>query len=228
MPPATKPKVILFDVNETLLDMTPVKKKVNSILDSKEGFRIWFGMLLQYSLVDNCTARYHDFTQIAGAALYMAAIALEATVEEDDKKDVSAVMKELAPYPDVEEGLQLLKEAGYRLATLTNSTQQTQTAQLQAAEPGQYFEEMLSVDAVHKYKPASESYRYATETLGVAPQDVLLVAAHGWDIAGAMAAGLQAAFIRRKGQSLYPLAPVPAFETENLTDLAEQLQKPKR
>ncbi len=50
-----KPSVILFDVNETLMDMSPLKKKVNDVLDSKRGFRIWFGMLLQYSLVDNST-----------------------------------------------------------------------------------------------------------------------------------------------------------------------------
>ena len=223
----TKPKVILFDVNETLLDMTPVKKKVNSVLDSKRGFRIWFGMLLQYSLVDNCTGDYHDFTQIGGAALQMAAAALEEEIDEDEKAEVLTLMNSLEPYPDVEEGLQQLKDAGFRLATLTNSTQETQLKQMQTAKLEKYFEALLSVDAVRKYKPASESYHYAVQTLGVAPQDVLLVAAHGWDITGATAAGMQAAFIKRKGHSLYPLAPLPAFEAKNLTDLATQLQSSK-
>ena len=223
----TKPKVILFDVNETLLDMTPVKKKVNSVLDSKRGFRIWFGMLLQYSLVDNCTGDYHDFTQIGGAALQMAAAALEEEIDEDEKAEVLTLMNSLEPYPDVEEGLQQLKDAGFRLATLTNSTQETQLKQMQTAKLEKYFEALLSVDAVRKYKPASESYHYAVQTLGVAPQDVLLVAAHSWDIAGATAAGMHAAFIKRKGQSLYPLAPLPAFEAKNLTDLATQLQSSK-
>ncbi len=195
-----RPTVILFDVNETLLDMSPLKKKVNSILDSKRGFRIWFGMLLQYSLVDNCTGVHHDFSTIANATLDMAAKALEKEIDADEKKEVLASIKKLAAYSDVEEGLKLLKDAGYRLATLTNSPMQTLTAQLEHAGLKSYFEATLSIDAIKKYKPALESYQYVAQELGVVPNEMVLVAAHGWDIAGAMQAGLQAAFIERKGQ----------------------------
>jgi 2-haloacid dehalogenase len=104
-----KASVILFDVNETLLDMTPVKKKVNNILDSKRGFRIWFGMLLQYSLVDNSTSNYHDFATIASATLYMAAVVLGEEIEEDEKQVVLALMKQLKAHHSVKKGLQLKK-----------------------------------------------------------------------------------------------------------------------
>lgn len=82
-----KPAVILFDVNETQLDMTDVKKKVNKALDSKRGFKLWFALLLQYSLVDTVTGKYHDFGAIAGATLQMAATALEIQVQEEDKNE---------------------------------------------------------------------------------------------------------------------------------------------
>jgi len=81
-----KPSVIIFDVNETLLDMSPLKKKINSLLNSSKGFRIWFGMLLQYSLVDNCTGSYHDFLSIANATLDMTAKALKTDVDENEKR----------------------------------------------------------------------------------------------------------------------------------------------
>lgn len=68
-----KPLVILFDVNETLLDMSPLKNKINAVLGNEEGFRIWFGMVLHYSLVDNSTGSYHEFSAIADATLDMAA-----------------------------------------------------------------------------------------------------------------------------------------------------------
>lgn len=220
-----KPSVILFDVNETLLDMSPLKKKVNNILNSKRGFRIWFGMLLQYSLVDNCTGQYHDFSTIADATLAMAAKALEKEIEEDEKKEALALMKNLSAYADVEKGLKLLKEAGFRLATLTNSPMPTLTAQLQHAGLTTYFEATLSIDAVQKYKPATESYQYAAQTLGVSTSEIITVAAHGWDIAGAMQAGLQAAFIERKGQSLYPLASKPQFVCEDLVEFANAIIK---
>jgi len=220
-----KPSVILFDVNETLMDMSPLKKKVNDILDSKRGFRIWFGMLLQYSLVDNCTGQYHDFSTIADATLDMAAKALEKEIEEDEKKEALALMKKLSAYADVEKGLKPLKEAGFRLATLTNSPMSTLTAQLQHSGLTTYFEATLSIDAIQKYKPATESYQYAARTLGVSTSEIIMVAAHGWDIAGAMQAGLQAAFIERKGQSLYPLVAKPQYIGKDLEVVAETIIK---
>ncbi|MFN2459006.1 MAG: haloacid dehalogenase type II [Chitinophagaceae bacterium] len=220
-----KPSVILFDVNETLMNMSPLKKKVNDILHSKRGFRIWFGMLLQYSLVDNCTGQYHDFSAIADATLDMAAQALQREIEEDEKKEALALMKKLSAYTDVEEGLKLLKQAGFRLATLTNSPMQTLSAQLDPTGLTKYFEATLSIDAVQKYKPAPETYQYAAQTLGVSTGDVIMVAAHGWDITGALQAGMQAAFIERKGQSLYPLASKPHFVCEDLVEFANAVIK---
>lgn len=220
-----KPSVILFDVNETLMDMSPLKKKVNNILNSKRGFRIWFGTLLQYSLVDNCTGQYHDFSTIADATLDMTAKALQKEIEEDEKKEALALMKKLSAYADVEDGLKLLKQAGFRLATLTNSPMQTLTAQLEYTGLTKYFEATLSIDAVQKYKPAPESYQYAAQTLGVNKEEIMLIAAHGWDIAGAMQAGLQAAFIERKGQSLYPLVAKPQYVGKDLEVVAEAIIK---
>lgn len=218
-----KPSVILFDVNETLLDMSPVKKKVNSILSSKRGFRIWFGMLLQYSLVENCTGSYHDFSTIADATLDMAAEALETEVTADDKQEALGLMKKLSAYSDVEKGLKMLQQAEFRLASLTNSPLQTLTAQLEYAGLTKYFEQKLSIDAVQKYKPAAHSYHYAAKTLGVNKEEIRLVAAHGWDIAGALQAGMQAAFIERKGQSIYPLAPKPQLTCKDLADFAKTI-----
>ncbi len=82
-----KPLVVLFDVNETLLDMTPLKKKVNRLLQSKRGFKIWFTTLLHYSLVDNVTNQYHDFSAIGYATLDMTATALKKQLTDEDKKE---------------------------------------------------------------------------------------------------------------------------------------------
>lgn len=134
-------------------------------------------------------------------------------------------MKQLKAYPDVEKGLKLLKEAGYGLATLTNSPPQTQAAQLGYAGLTNYFQQTLSIDAVKKYKPAAETYQYAAKTLGVNLEDILIVAAHGWDIAGALQAGMQAAFIERKGQSLYSLAAKPQYIGKDLAEIAQAIIK---
>lgn len=215
--------LIVFDVNETLLDMSVLKNNINSLLGSSNGFRIWFGMLLQYSLVDNCTGAYHDFISIANATLDMTAKALKTDINEKEKKAALATIKELPAYPDVPKGLQLLKENGFRLATLTNSPSATLTAQLQYAKLTGYFEATLSIDTIKKYKPALQTYTWATEQLSVDVTGAMLVAAHGWDIAGALQAGMEAAFIEREGQSLYPLSPKPTFTGKNLVDIANKI-----
>lgn len=220
---ATKPTVILFDVNETMLDMSPLKKKINNLLGTSKGFRIWFGMLLQYSLVDNCTNSYHDFVTIAGTTLSMAAEGLKKSLTEMQKKEALATIKQLSAYPDVPKGLKTLKENGFRLATLTNSPAATLTAQLKYADLTEYFEQTLSIDTIKKYKPALETYKWAAEQLSVNSTEVMLVAAHGWDIAGALQAGLQAAFIERKGQSLYALSPSPQIVGKNLVEVVQKI-----
>ncbi|MDQ6757422.1 MAG: haloacid dehalogenase type II [Bacteroidota bacterium] len=220
-----KPSTIIFDVNETMLDMSPLKKNVNALLGSSEGFRIWFGMLLHYSLVDNCTANYHDFTVIANATLDMAAKAVNKSISEKEKKEALSAIKELPAYPDVSKGLKLLKQSGFKLATLTNSPITTLAAQLKFAGIIEYFDATLSVDSVKKYKPSSKTYQWAAEQLSVKLNETMLVAAHGWDIAGALQAGMQAAFIERKGQSLYPLSPLPQIEGKDLVDVAKKILK---
>lgn len=222
---AFTPSVILFDVNETLLDMAPLKKKVSKLLNSKRGFKIWFTMLLQYSLVENCTHQYHDFSDIGKATLQMAAKFLKTKVTDGDIKETLSTIRQLPAYGDVEEGLKRLEDAGLRLATLSNSPMETSTAQLAHAGLTNYFEKILSVDAIKKYKPAPESYRYAAETLNISTGEMVMVAAHGWDIAGASHAGLHTAFIERKGQALYPLAPKPSITASTLVEVANEILK---
>lgn len=169
-----KPSVVLFDVNETLLDMTPLKKKINKLLKSKRGFKLWFTMLLQYSLVDNCTNQYHDFPAIGNATLKMAAKSLKEVITEEDIKEALSTINELPAHADVKEGLNLLKDAGLRLATLTNSPMKTLRTQLEFAGLTNYFETILSVDAIKKYKPALETYDYAAKALNVNTTDIIL------------------------------------------------------
>jgi 2-haloacid dehalogenase len=216
-------ELVLFDVNETLLDMSKVKKKVNSALGSKNGSKIWFGLLLQYSLVDNVTNQYHNFTTIAEAALEMAATKLLTKVDEKDKKSILQEFSQIPPHKDVKKGLELLQKAGYRLATLTNSPASTLLPQLENGDLKKYFETTLSVDDIQKYKPSLETYQWAAKTIGLEHSEIILVAAHGWDITGAACANMQTAFVARKGQELYPLAAAPTYTGKDLVEVAKAI-----
>lgn len=215
--------ILVFDINETLLDMNPLKKAVNDLLKDDQGFRIWFGTLLHYTTVSNSINEYHNFTTIAAATLKMVATSMDKKVSEAEIKETLSVISTLQTYPDVIKGLKLLKENGFRLITLTNSPESALKDQLKNSNLTDYFEEALSVDTIEKYKPDATTYLWAAEKTGVQPHEMLMVAAHGWDLAGAAHAGLATAFIAREGQSLYTLADKPTFEAPNTLALAEQL-----
>jgi len=221
---ARPPQVIFFDVNETLLDMHPLKSAINAAFGNKAAFNQWFGLLLQHSLVATVTDNYFNFGTLADTALDMAANMLEENpLSLEEKHRLTSLLKQLPPHPDVPQGLRQLQAAGFRLVAFTNSPPATLAEQLRFAGLSEYFEQQLSVETVRRYKPHPATYHYAVQQAGVAPAEALLVAAHGWDVAGALSAGLQAAFVARPGQTLYPLAPPPTYQAAALPELARQL-----
>ena len=166
------------------------------------------------------TGYYQPFGQIAGLALGMLAGERGVELSDDDKQTIIGGIASLPPHPEVEEGLRALKDAGFRLATLTNSTQGVSDAQIQNSGLGELFERSLSADTVERLKPAPEPYRMAAESLGVPISEIRLVAAHGWDVVGAMRAGCAAAFVARPGKALFPTAPPPDVVGADLREVA--------
>jgi len=221
--PPYRPKLLIFDVNETLLDLSPMKNRMNDVFGHEYAFKQWFALMLQYSLVDNVTGEYHNFGEIGKAAFKMTENILEKKISASDMEETLKMIRSLPAHPDVKEGLSMLKNAGYRMVTLTNSTEEVVTQQMDAAGLTQYFERIMSIDSYQKYKPALETYTKTTEILGVKPREAMLIAAHGWDVTGALHAGLQAAFIDRPGQVQYPLAPEVQITGNTLLTIAKKL-----
>jgi 2-haloacid dehalogenase len=220
---STKPKVLLFDVNETLLDITPLKQKVAEVLQDPKAPELWFAMMLQYSLVATVSGQYFPFTENGAAALQMLARNKNVSMSAEDAKKTLSIMKSVPAHKDVEPALRRLKAAGFRMATVTNSSQEGVKAQLQFAGLSHFFERELSVESVGKFKPHVDVYTWAASEVKAQPADCMLVAAHGWDVAGAKWAGMATAFIAREGQQKFPLAPEPDAEAADLLGLADVL-----
>jgi 2-haloacid dehalogenase len=220
-----KPKLLLFDVNETLIDFSSLRSRMNELFKHDAAFEQWFLLMLQFSLVDNVTNQYHNFSEIAKAALQMNQERLGRKLAEEDTKELLQMVRSLPPHPDVEEGLKMLKKADYRLVAFTNSTEEVLKQQMELAGLTDLFDGLRSVDELKRYKPAIDTYREMAKKFGVQPEEAMMIAAHGWDMTGALHAGLQAAFVARKGHALYPLAPKPQLTGDTLVAIAEQLVK---
>ncbi len=216
-------RVCVFDVNETLLDMGALDPHFERVFGDASAREAWFGQFLVLWLTEMVTGAYADFGMIGGAALEMMAERQGLDLCDEDKQQILGGMQELPPHPEVEENLGRLREAGVRLAALTNSTQQVADAQIDNAGLRELFEQVLSADTVKRLKPAPEPYRLAADSLRVGINEVRLVAAHAWDVAGALRAGCAAAFVARPGMVLNPLVGRPDVVGADLQEVAEQI-----
>jgi 2-haloacid dehalogenase len=221
----TKPKVIFFDVNETLLNLDNVGKSVSKALGGRDELvPYWFTTMLHYSLVGNVTGDYNSFAEIGIASLEMIANQQNISLtSEEARKAVLTPFRDLAPHKDVVEGLKKIRAMGYTMITLTNSSDAGIAAQLKNAMLKEYFDGSLTVQNLRTFKPDLSVYKWAQKQMKVAPEDSMLIAAHAWDLAGADKAGWQTAFIMRPGKALYPLAEKPDYIGKDLIEIANQL-----
>jgi 2-haloacid dehalogenase len=216
-------RVQVFDVNETLLDLAAMDPHFQRIFGDGGARVAWFNQMIQSALVATVTGAYSQFGAHAMAALEMTAKRAGVRLTEGDREAVAAQMRQLPAHPEVDGALRRLRDAGLRLAALTNSTEQVARAQLEHAGLIDAFDRVLSADTVRRLKPAPEPYRMAAERLGVAIGEVRLVAAHAWDVTGAARAGCATAFVARPGKVLDPLVERPEIVGADLTEVADAI-----
>ena len=212
-------RVCVFDVNETLLDLSALDPHFERVFGDASVRKLWFNQMLQSALVATVTDAYTTFGEAASAALRMTAERQGVEVSDEDSQSILGGLRELPPHPEVAESLDRLRDAGFRLATLTNSTQEVAEAQIRNSGLADRFEKVLSADTAKRLKPAPAPYRMAARTLGIPERELRLVAAHAWDVAGALRTGCAAAFVAR--QPFDPLVERPDVIGKDLGEVAE-------
>ena len=239
--------VLVFDVNGTLLDLNVLDEPFVRLFGRASARQEWFGILQSLWMTDLLTNTYHSFDKLAQAALrmtverwqvqpstagesvlskltYAAADTLGIDIPSEDESAILEGLKNLPPFPDVSSGLDALQRAGFRLVALSNGTRASTEQLLQKAGLADYFESVLSVETIKRFKPAPEAYQFAADQLGVPLNQICLVAAHAWDIAGASSVGCQTTFLQRPNQVLNPEGPKPDWLAADLVQLARQLR----
>jgi 2-haloacid dehalogenase len=215
--------LIVFDVNETLLDLETMEPTFERIFRERGAMRLWFANFIMYSAALTVAGCYVPFTDIGGAVMKMLADTRGIKVTDADKKELREKFSTMPPYAEVPAALRKLRSAGFRLFTLTDNLLEVQTRQLTNGGIVELFERRFSADGVKHHKPSRQAYAYVEKELGAKATDFCLIASHTWDTLGAVAAGWEAALIRRPGNDVLGVGPQPQMVGDTLDDVANQL-----
>ena len=215
--------LIVFDVNETLLDLETMTPTFERVFGDRSAMRLWFMQLIIYSQALTLADIYVPFTDIGAAILTMLGQARGIKIGEADRRKLTDRFATMPPHAEVPGALWRLKSESFRLFTLTNNTAAISRRQLAHAELLDVFEQCFSVDESHRYKPAPEAYAVVTRALKVSAAMLYLVACHTWDTIGAVSAGWNAAFIKRTGNDAIDVLPEPHITVCDLNELADRL-----
>ena len=216
--------LIVFDVNETLLDLDSMNPIFDRIFNDPAAMRLWFADLILYSEALTIAGVYVPFTDIGAAVLHMLASTRGITISDADGAELTNRFASMPPHHEVPAALRRLRDHDFRLFTLTDNTLEISGRQLAHGGIIEEFERRFSVDeTVRRHKPAPEAYHSVAAALNVDPGDICLIASHVWDTIGAGAAGWQAGLILREGNAPLAVGPQPDYIGKDLDAIADQL-----
>lgn len=223
--PVPQPSLIVFDVNETLSDMSPLRARFQEAGLHGRDAATWFASLLRDGFALTVTGANPSFAALARGSLE---VALSGRVPDDALDDsVTAITESfsaLGVHDDVVDGIAGLSAQGRRLVTLSNGGTAVAEALFAGAGIRSMFEELLTVEDAPRWKPDAEAYRCALSSCRVdVAAEAMLVAVHPWDIEGARNAGLATAWINRAGTRYPAYFARPDLEATSVLDLARQL-----
>jgi len=222
-----EPEALAFDVYGTLVNPLGIETELRRFVPDGAAriVRTWRQKQLEYTFRLTAMELYEDFETVTRKALDHALAAEPAGTHlgTEDRDALMARYDDLERFPDAEPGLQRLEEAGPAMAVFSNGSPRMLDALLEASGLRAYFREVISVDEVGAYKPSPRVYQHAARRLGRPVDEVRLVSSNPFDVVGAGAAGMPAAWIDRSGGLFDTLGPPPDVVVGTLTDLAGSL-----
>lgn len=217
-------EAVIFDVNETLFSLAPIRDRMTDVGLDGERLEPWFRAILVDGIAAVAAGRFAAFPDLARHHLGVELRRRGLPADDEIIATVLAGFEHTTPHDDVRPAFERLRAAGLRAATLTNGTAAVTRGFLERSGLDGFVGNVWDVEAAGAWKPAPAPYRWAVAQLGVSVDRVAMIAVHPWDVQGAMAAGLVGAFLERPGAAGYPAGfPRPDHRAASLTDLVEHL-----
>lgn len=217
---------LAFDIYGTLIDPHGVITELqNHIGDRAAEFsRLWREKQLEYTWRRSLMRRYENFGVCTRQALDYADQLLQTDLDESAKASLMQAYRVLPAYDDVPASLELLRNEGHRLYPFSNGTVDMVTAVLEHASIDHYFEDVISVDSLQTFKPSPEVYHHVIAIADLEPENCWLVSSNGFDVIGAVSAGMKAAWLKRfDGVVFDPWEFEPTLLIHSLDELPQKI-----
>lgn len=213
-------EAVAFDAL-AIFDPRPVTARAEAIFPGKGAALsdAWRARQFEYQWLRALGGRYADFRRTTAAALEFAARQQALDLPPAARDRLMRAWDDLQAWPDAPEALRVLKQAGLRLAFLSNMTADMLEAGIRNAGLQGMFEHVLSTDRIRTYKPDPRAYRMAPQALGLEPARILFAAFAGWDAAGAKWFGYPTFWVNRAGLPVEELEAAPDGIGRDLHDL---------
>ncbi|MGB3383252.1 MAG: haloacid dehalogenase type II [Marinomonas sp.] len=218
-----KQKTILFDINETVLNLTALKPKFMAAFGDDSVMATWFSMLLHSSTVCVVTDVKTDFASLARVMLDSIATRKGITLSVQMRDEILTGFANLPAHEDIQPALRQLQDAGFRTVAFSNSSLSLVASQIKNAGLSEYFDEILSVESTGSFKPDPKAYEFAAEQLKQPLSSLRLVATHDWDTHGALSTGMKAAYIARTPAIYHPLYRQVDITATTMGDIVTQI-----
>ncbi len=215
--------LLVFDVNETLLDLTYLDDFFLDTFGDAQVMRQWFAEQILYSQTLTLSGRYVPFGELAVAVLKMVATTRGIALDSSQITRFQQEMAVLPAHPDALPALEKLQAAGFEMVTFTNSSADAGKKVLAQSGLASFFSQQFSVELSGCFKPAAAAYGSVSQALDRPPAALRMIATHAWDIIGAMACGWKGALLTRAGNAPLLLGEQPDICGPDLQVIAEQI-----
>ncbi|WP_298941369.1 haloacid dehalogenase type II [uncultured Psychromonas sp.] len=220
-----KRNTVLFDINETVLNLNKLKPKFEQAFGDESALGLWFSTLLHTSTVCAVTGLKTEFAALAGDILNNVAARKGINLPNETRDDILATFASLESHEDIKPALTKLRDSGYQTIAFSNSSLDLIKKQIENAGLNDYFSKVVSVEETGSFKPDPKVYRFVADLLEQPIGSLRLVATHDWDTHGAMSSGMLAAYIDRAGTPYNPQYLKPAIIKNNMNDIVDQIIK---
>ncbi|MDS0475468.1 haloacid dehalogenase type II [Natrinema sp. 1APR25-10V2] len=215
---------ITFDSYSTLVDVeAAIRALADHVDDPGPVSTLWRLRSLEYTLVANHVDAYQPFYEMNRDALQYALDVFDADVTEDERDEILAVYHELDVFDDVRDGIERLRDGGYDCYVVSNGDPDMLSSMVAHADVDDLLEDTISADEIETYKPAADLYRHAAGRTGTPIDEIVHVTAGWYDVMGAKHAGMQGAWVDRKGRPWEPIAGDPDLTIGSFHELADEL-----